>query len=320
MTKKKTRQLRSTRDAFGEALLELGKEKPDLVVLSADLNESTRVKDFADTYPERFIQVGVAEQNMASLAVGIALSGKIPIITSFGVFSPGKNWDQIRIGVCQNNANVKIISTHTGLSADKDGATHQALEDIALMRVLPNMTVLSPSDYEETKKVVKEGVSLKGPVYIRLSRAKTPQITKQEDQFEIGNVTVMEEGTKVALVGTGPILSEGLAAAQEINEKYPQSIKVINAPTIKPLDIKNLEESLGSINKVITLEEHQIAAGFGGMLCEMLTEKMRAKYRILRLGMKDSFGESGSYENLKKKYKLNKESIKKVLVEEVKNE
>jgi len=181
-------ELRSTRDAFGEVLVELGARNESIVVLSADLAESTRVHLFAEKYPERFVEVGVAEQNMASVAVGLALAGKIPVIASFASFSPGKNWDQIRLGVCYNNVNVKIVSTHAGINAGPDGATHQSLEDIALMRVLPNMTIFSPADYSETKKVVEKAFEIEGPVYIRLARPKTPLITPADVKFEVGKV------------------------------------------------------------------------------------------------------------------------------------
>jgi transketolase len=321
VTQKKTKQFKATRDAFGEAILGLGEKNPDITVISADLNASTRVTEFAKKFPERFIQVGVAEQNMASVATGMALAGKIPFMTSFGVFSPGKNWDQIRIGICYNKANVKIVSTHTGLTVGKDGATHQSLEDIALTRVLPNMTVLSPIDAEETKEVVKKAVLIKGPVYIRLTRAKTPllkNLTKTSNKFKLGKVNVLEKGEKVALVGTGVITLEGLQAAQEINAKYPDSVRVINAPTIKPINEKSLFKALKGIKKVVTLEEHQIAGGFGSAVCEILSEKgLRNPRKITRMGMQDSFGESGSYKNLKKKYKLNKESIREKLLEEL---
>ncbi len=323
MTNKKTEEKidiqkpQATRDAFGEALLQLGEKNPDIIVLTADLLHSTRVKDFAEKFPERFLQVGVAEQNMASISAGVALAGKIPVMTSFGVFSPGRNWDQIRVGICYNNTNVKIVSTHTGLTVGKDGATHQALEDIALMRVLPNMTVLSPIDGNETKKILKEAVSIEGPVYIRLARAKTPVVTSAETKFKIGEIYTLEEGEKTALIGTGPILTEGLEAAREINTKYPRSIKVINVPTIKPLNKKNLLKELEGFERVFTLEEHQIAGGFGSLICEILSQKQAAP-KITRLGMQDSFGESGSYQNLKKKYKLAKESIKEFLMEGIK--
>jgi transketolase len=317
-SKKKTDiEKKSTREAFGEALVELGKENPNIVVVSADLAESTKVADFAKIFPERFIEVGVAEQNMAGVATGLALARKIPFMASFGVFSPGRNWDQIRIGICYNHANVKIVSTHTGLSPSKDGATHEALEDIALMRVLPNMTVFSPCDYYETKKAFFAAIKIDGPVYIRLGRGETPVITAPQTKFSIGDVKVLEKGGRIALVGTGSIIANGLFAAQEINEKYKNSIKVINCPTIKPLNKEQLLEELGGINQVVTLEEHQIAGGFAGLICEILSEE--APRKVIRLGMQDKFGESGDYEDLLKKYKLDKEGIKKVLLEVLRN-
>jgi len=312
-------ELKSTRDALGEVLVELGSKNEDIVVLSADLAESTRIHLFAEKFPERFIEVGVAEQNMASVAVGLSLAGKIPVIVSFASFSPGKNWDQIRLGVCYNNANVKIISTHAGINAGPDGATHQALEDIALIRVLPNMTIFSPVDYVETKKVVREAFEIDGPVYIRLTRPKTPVITPTNSKFEVGKVKILENGGKVVLVGTGPILSEGLKAGKEINEKYPGSVRVINAPTIKPLDVEDFVKKLGDVGQVFTLEDHQIVGGLGSLICEVLAEThIERERRVIRIGMKDCFGESGTYENLKKKYKMDSGSIKKLLLEALK--
>lgn len=312
-------ELKSTRDAFGEVLVELGAENEDIVVLSADLAESTRAQSFAEKFPERFIEVGVAEQNMASVAVGLALAGKIPIITSFAAFSPGKNWEQIRLGVCYNNVNVKIVGTHAGISAGPDGATHQSLEDIALMRVLPNITIFSPVDYSETKKAVAKAIEIDGPVYIRLARPKTPIITSFNDKFEVGKVRILENGNKVALAGTGPILSEGLQAANEINEKYPESVLVLNVSTLKPLNIEDFMKKLGNVGRVFTLEDHQIVGGLGSLICEVLAENHIGKgCKVTRIGMRDCFGESGTYENLKKKYKMDKESIKKLLLEALK--
>ena len=307
---------RSTREAFGEALVDLGKENPNIVVVSADLSESTKTQEFAKKFPERFIEVGVAEQNMAGVATGLALAGKIPFMASFGVFSPGRNWDQIRLSVCYNKANVKIVATHTGLSPSKDGASHEAMEDIALMRVLPRMTVFSPCDYYETKKVIRAAVEIKGPVYIRLGRGDTPVITTPQTKFIPGEIKVLEEGTRIALIGTGTILTQGLFAAQEINEKYKKSVKVINCATIKPLNTAQLLEELGEINKVVTLEEHQVSAGFGSLIAETLSKEVPRQ--ITRIGMQDSFGESGDYEDLLKKYKLDKEGIKKVLLQKLK--
>jgi len=309
-------EYKSTREAFGEILVEMGNELPKVVVVSADLSESTKTLDFAKKFPERFIEVGVAEQNMAGVATGLALAGKIPFMTSFGVFSPGRNWDQIRLGVCYNKANVKIVATHTGLSPSKDGATHEALEDIALMRVLPNMTVLSPCDYYETKKIVRAATEIEGPVYIRLGREDTPVLTTSQTKFELGEPKVLEEGTRIALVGTGTILAQGMLAAQEINEKYKKSIKVINVATIKPLKIEKLMDELENIEKIVTLEEHQISGGFGSLICENLLEDARAKTRqVTRIGMQDCFGESGDYADLLRKYRLDKEGIKKTLLE-----
>lgn len=306
----------STRKAFGEALLDLGEEIPNLVVVTANLAESTQVSSFAQKFPDRFVEVGVAEQNLAGVGAGLALSGKIPFITSFAVFSPGRNWDQIRISICYNNANVKIVSTHVGLSASKDGATHEALEDLALTRVLPNLTIFSPCDYYETKKVVAEAAKIQGPVYIRLGREETPVITSLQSKFTLGEVNVLEKGKRVALIGTGTILACGLPVAQKINQRYKDSIKVINCPTIKPLNEKQLLAELQGIEKVVTLEEHQVSAGFGSEIAEITSEN--DPKRVFRLGVRDSFGESGNYRALLKKHELDEESIEKTLLKVLK--
>lgn len=314
--RKSKNEPQSTRDAFGEALLELGAENPNIVVLTADLTESTRADLFAEKFPERFINVGVAEQNLASVSAGLALTGKIPFMTSFGVFSPGRNWDQIRLSICYNNANVKIISTHCGINVGPDGATHQALEDIALIRTLPNMTVLSPCDYFETKEALKLALKIEGPVYLRLTRAKTPIISLEGQELILGGIKVLKNGTKAALVGTGPILFEGIKAAQEINRKFPDTVKVISCPTLKPIDEKSLINALRGIDHVFTLEEHQISGGLGSLVCEILAKHMPKK--VTRLGINDTFGQSGSYEDLKVKYGLDKNSIKETILDEMK--
>lgn len=296
--------------------MDLGTRNERIVVLSADLCESTRVKAFAERFPERFINVGVAEQNMASVAAGLALAGKIPVMTSFGVFSPGRNWDQIRVSIAYNKANVKIVSTHAGLTVGPDGATHQALEDIALMRVLPNMAVLSPVDYYETKRALGLALEIDGPIYLRLTRAKTDTLLDKQEKLDLGTINVLEDGSRVAIVGTGPILTEGLQAAKTINDKYPGMVKVMGCPIIKPLNAEKLLAELKGIEKIFTLEEHQIAGGFGSLVCEVLSE--RSPRQVTRIGMQNSFGESGSYEELKKKYKLNAENIREQVLEELK--
>ncbi len=299
----------STRDGFGEAIVQAAKQDPNIVVVTADLTESTRVEEFAKTYPERFFQVGVAEQNLAGIGAGLALKGKTVFITSFGVFSPGRNWDQIRISICYSNANVKIVGSHAGIATGQDGATHQALEDIALTRVLPNMTVVSPCDYLEAKKATRALARHKGPAYLRLSRPKTPLLTKDETKFELGKAYILQEGTDVTVAGCGPILAEVLTAAEQLTEL---SIEIINCPTIKPLDQATLLTSVKKTGKVVVVEDHQVAGGLGSAIAELLAQEFPAKMSFI--GMRDTFGESGSYEDLLKKYKMNSEAIQKAIL------
>ncbi len=310
MTKnvKYSNPLYSTRDGFGEGLVEAGRLNSNVVVLTADLIDSTRSKGFEEMFPERFIEVGVAEQNMAGIAAGLALSGKIPFINSYAVFSPGRNWDQIRVSICLTNANVKIAGFHAGLSAGPDGATHQALEDVAISRVLPNTTVLSPCDYFEAKRVAVAAANHKGPVYIRLFKEPAPQLTKENDPFEIGKAYVLHEGKDVTIISAGPILSEVLLAQKELKNENNISCEVINCATIKPLDEGTILKSVKKTQKVVVVEEHQIAGGLGSAICELLSQKMPVKVKLM--GIQDSFGESGKYSELLQKYGLDKESIK----------
>jgi transketolase len=300
----------STRDAFGEALLDLAKTKKDIVVVSADLAESTRVDKFAKKYPNRFFEVGVAEQNMLGVAAGLAQANKTPFAASFAAFSPGRNWDQLRISVCYSNANVKIVSTHSGLAVGADGASHQALEDIAITRCLPNLTVIAPVDYEQTKKAVKEIVKYKGPVYLRLTRQKSPVITTAKTPFQIGKANVLQSGKDITIIGCGPILYEALTAARELNKKI--SVEIINLHTIKPLDAATILRSVRKTKKLITLEDHQIAGGLGSAITEMLAQKFPVPTTMI--GVQDSFGESGQAAMLWKKYKINRESIKQAIL------
>ncbi len=299
----------STRDGFGDALLELGKENKDVVVLTADLMESTRVDKFAKAFPKRFVQVGVAEQNMVGVGAGLAMNGKIPFLTSFAVFSPGRNWEQIRASVCYSNVNVKIVGTHAGLSADKDGATHQGLEDLALTRVLPNMTILAPADYNQAKEAVLAAAEIKGPVYIRLNRNESPIFTTAKTPFHVGEAQVLKKGEDAAIIAHGPIVYEALKAARELELKYRIDVEVINCHTIKPLDEDTILKAAIKTGAVITVEEHQVIGGLGSAVAELLSEKYPTQ--ILRLGIKNVFTESGDYDDLMTKYELNSASIVK---------
>ena len=284
------------------------------MVLCCDLTESTRSLQFKEAYPERFLEIGVAEQNLAGVAAGLALEGKVPFCSSYAVFNPGRNWDQIRVSVCYTNANVKIVGAHAGISVGPDGATHQGLEDIATMRVLPNMTILAPCDYYETKKATIAAAKINGPVYIRFGRNATPVFTTPDTPFEIGKAYVLREGTDVTIVSCGPLVYEALLAAHEL-EVEGLSVEVINCPTIKPLDIDTIIASAKKTNAVVSVEEHQITGGLGGAVAETLGEHYPAT--LQRIGMPDTFGESGEPHELLKKYGMTKPAIvvavKKVL-------
>ncbi len=303
---KKQSLLKACRDGFGEALLELGKRNKNVVAVSADLAESTRCLDFSKKYPERFVEVGVAEQNMAGVAAGLALEGKIPFTCSFAVFSPGRNWEQIRISICYNKANVKIVSSHAGLNVGEDGATHQALEDIALMRVLPNMTVIAPCDYLETKKAVLAVAKIKVPVYIRFGREKTPVFTEPRKSFKIGKAEIFKEGQDVTIIACGPMVYEALLAAKEL-KKEKIDAEVINCHTIKPIDAKTIIRSVKKTNRVVTIEEHQVNGGLGSAIAEILGQNYPAPIKII--GMPDKFGESGKAQQLLDKYNLTADNI-----------
>ncbi len=304
-----------TRNGYGEGLLELGEQEPGAVVLTADLAESTRVDGFAKKYPDRFVECGVAEQNMMGIAAGLALYGKIPFVSSYATFSPGRNWDQLRVSVCYSKANVKIAGCHTGVSVGPDGATHQALEDVAITRVLPNLVVEVPCDALEAKKTVLAAAKYEGPVYFRLGREKTPIITTLESFFAIGKAEIFKQGTDVAIIGSGPVLYNGLLAAMEL-KKEGISVMVVNNHTIKPIDSKTIISAAKKCGAVVTLEEHQTMGGCGSAVCEVLAQNYPVPVEMV--GMPNTFGESGQPEELIEKYGMGvesiKEAIKKVLV------
>ncbi len=302
----------ATRDGFGQALLELGESNPNVVVLCADLAESTRTLEFKEKYPERYIELGVAEQNLATVASGLANYGKIPFITSYAAFSPGRNNEQIRTTISLNNVPVKIAGAHAGLSVGPDGATHQALEDMALMRVQPNMTVLYPCDSEEARKATLAATMHKGPVYIRLSRDKSPIMTTTETSFEIGKATVLWESDQkpwVAVFATGPLLYQALLAAKEMEFKIPTV--VVNISSIKPLDRDIILAVAKDAGVVVTVEEHQQAGGMGSAIAELLASE--APMPVEFVAVKDRFGQSGTPEELYKEYGLDSAHIVEAL-------
>jgi len=309
---------KSTRQGFGEGLLKAGIDNTNVVALTADLKESTKVNLFADRFPERFIEVGIAEQNMAGVASGMAAMGKVPFITSYSIFNPGRNWEQIRTTICYNNQPVKIIGTHAGLSVGPDGGSHQALEDIAITRVIPNMVVISPCDIIEAKKATLAIAKTKNPTYLRLARNDTPVITSDETPFEIGKASVCfipEVGlAHVGIIATGPVLYKALIAAKEL-EKEGAKTKVLNLSTIKPLDKESILALARETKAIVTVEDHQIAGGMGSAVAEFLGENYIVP--IEYVGVTDSFGQSGTPEELEEKYGITvshiKEKVLKIL-------
>lgn len=296
----------STRSGFGKGLLESGVNK-NVYALTADLGGSTKVMDFAKNYPERFVQVGVAEQNLVTVASGLAHMGKIPVATSFAAFSPGRNLEQIRTTICYNNKNVKICSTHTGLGVGEDGATHQAFEDIAQMRSLPNMIVVQPCDFSQAKEAIKTVIKHKGPSYLRLHRQNTATVTNNL-KFELGKIQLIEKGFDVLLIVTGPLVEEALKAKDLLEESL--SVEVVNCHTIKPLDEKGILSHIKNKKMVLTIEDHQVIGGLGSAVAELIAEK-NVNVKFKRLGIQDSFGESGPFEELQEKYGLTAKSIVK---------
>ncbi len=294
------------RNGYGEGLLVLGKENPDVIVLCCDLSESTRSQEFAKAYPDRFVQVGVAEQNLAGLGAGMAHEGKIPFITSYATFSPGRNWDQIRVSICYSGNNVKLIGSHAGISVGPDGATHQAMEDIAITRVLPRMTVLVPADAIEARKATIAAAKMNGPVYIRLAREKTPQFTTEETPFEIGKAQVFREGKDCTIAAAGPQVYYALQAANDL-AKEGIECEVINIVSVKPLDEQTIVSSVKKTGCLVSAEEHQITGGVGSAVAEALARNFPVPQEFV--GMPDHFGESGEPNELIAKWGMDSKAI-----------
>ena len=309
--------LRSIRDGFGEALVEIGEKNKNVVVLTADLKESTRVHLFAEKFPERFIEVGVAEQALVTIASGMAAEGKIPFTTSYAVFSPGRTLDQIRTTVSLNNVPVKIVGAHAGLGAGPYGSTHQALEDIAIMRTLPNMVVEIPCDYEEAKKATLAVAKNDLPSYLRLARQESGQVTTQNSPFKIGRAEILRQSKspEVAIVACGTLVYEALLAAKELESKGIETI-VINNHTVKPMDERTIIRSAKTTGAVVTCEEHQIDGGMGSAVSEILSRNFPVPIEFI--GVPNVFGESGKSEELFKKFKLTSkdiiEAVKRVIL------
>lgn len=296
----------ATRDAYGQALAELGALNDKVVVLDADLSKSTKTNDFKKVYPERFFNMGIAEQNLLGTAAGFAAAGKIPFASSFAVFAVGRAYDQIRNSIAYPKLNVKIAATHAGLTVGEDGGSHQMLEDIALMRALPNMTVIVPADGVETKQVIMAAAEYVGPVYIRLGRPKVPVLFDETYKFEIGKGVVLKEGTDVTLVATGIMVSKAVEAAEALVAEGI-SAAVVNISTIKPLDNALITEMAQKTGAVVTCEEHNIYGGLGSAVAEVLVENCPVP--MARVGVEDSFGESGLPDQLLEKYGLTAANI-----------
>ena len=297
---------KATRQSYGEALLELGKENKDVVVLDADLSTATKTNMFAKEFKDRFFDMGIAEANMIGTAAGFATCGKIPYASTFAVFAAGRAYDQIRNSVCYPNLNVKICATHSGITVGEDGATHQMLEDISMMRTLPNMTVISTSDDIQTKWAVKEISKIKGPVYLRLARMKTAQIYDKNDRFEIGKAIQIGEGTDATVFATGITVEQALIAKEKLKEKGID-IRVLDIHTIKPIDKEMIVKCAKETKKLISIEDHSIIGGLGTAISEVLTEYYPTK--LERLGINDTFGKSGKAEELMKYFHITAEDI-----------
>lgn len=300
----------ATRQSFGEALLSLGKLNKDIVVLDADLSAATKTNIFAKEFPERFLDMGISEQDMISTAAGLASCGKIPFAATFAVFATGRAYDQIRNSVCYPNLNVKIAGTHSGITVGEDGATHQMLEDIGLMRGLPNMKVISPSDDFQTKWAIEEATKIKGPVYIRLCRLATPVIYK-EKKFEFGKAIMHGNGTDATIFATGDMVSVALQAKEEL-QLEGKEVRVVDIHTIKPIDEEMIIKCAKETKQLISIEDHSVIGGLGTAIAEVLTEKSPAK--LIRIGVQDVFGKSGKATELLDYFELNAEKLKKVVL------
>jgi len=296
----------ATRQSYGNALLELGEKNNKVVVLDADLSTATKTNLFAKEYKKRFFDMGIAEQDMIGTAAGLATCGKIPYASTFAVFAAGRAYDQIRNSVAYPNLNVKICATHSGVTVGEDGATHQMLEDIAMMRALPNMTVLSPSDDIQTKWMIEEISKIKGPVYVRLSRLATPVIYDEKDTFKIGKAVQIGKGTDGTIFATGDTVAEAIKA-KDLLEKKGKYVRVVDMHTIKPIDEKAILKCAEETEKLVSVEDHNVIGGLGSAISEVLTDKYPKK--LTRLGIKDVFGKSGKAEELMQYFKIDAKSI-----------
>lgn len=307
--------MKATRESYGEALAMLGDKYENLVVLDADLSGATKTSTFKKKFPERFINVGIAEQDLMGTAAGLALGGKIPFASTFAVFASGRAYDQVRNTICYGNVNVKIGATHAGITVGEDGGTHQALEDISLMRGLPNMTVISPSDDRQTKWAVEEALKINGPVYIRLARPATEEIYREGETFELGKGIQHGDGTDATIFTTGVTVCEALKAQRDLIGEGV-NVRVIDIHTIKPVDREIIIKAARETKHIITVEDHSVIGGLGSAVCEVLSEEYPVK--VTRMGVKDEFGMSGKWDELMKHYEIDAEAIVKKIEELVK--
>jgi len=297
---------KATREVYGEALVEVGGNNNNIVVLDADLANATKTELFKKAYPERFFDMGIAEADMLGTAAGLATSGKIPFVSSFAVFAVGRAYDQIRNSIAYPELNVKICATHAGISVGEDGATHQAIEDISLMRTMPNMTVISPCDEAETRWAIKEATKIQGPVYVRLGRMKVENVYSEDEAFEFGKGKIVRNGDDVTIFATGLMVKEAVIASDLLREK-DISVRVVDIHTIKPIDRELIIKCAKETKRIITAEEHSIIGGLGSAVMEVLSEEYPVK--VERIGLNDCFGESGNGRELLKKYGLTAEAI-----------
>ena len=297
---------KATRQSYGEALAELGKENENVVVFDADLSTATKTMLFAKKFPDRFFEMGIAEQDMMGTGSGLSTFGKIPYVSTFAVFAAGRAYDQIRNSICYPKLNVKICATHSGITVGEDGATHQMLEDLSLMRTLPNMTVMCTSDDTQTKWAIKEISKINGPVYLRLSRMETPIIYEENQKFEIGKAVQIGEGTDATVIATGDVVAEAIKAKEEL-ENRGINIRVLDMHTIKPIDKEQIVKCAKETKRIITIEDHNIIGGLGSSVCEVLAEEYPCK--VTRMGIQDIFGKSGKAEELMKYFGITAKNI-----------
>ncbi len=296
----------ATRDAYGDALVSLGKKRSDVVVLDADLSGSTKTSKFAKAFPERFFNIGIAEQDMMGTAAGFAVGGKLPFVSTFAVFATGRAWEQVRQSICYPNLSVKIVASHAGITVGEDGGSHQSIEDIAVMRVIPNMTVIVPADGPETMQAIEAAAEFKGPCYVRVGRNKVPTLFGEDYKFKIGKAHVFNDGKDVVIIAVGIMVAEALKA-RDLLKTEGIDAGVINMSTIKPIDADAVITAAKRCGAVVTAEEHSIIGGLGGAVAEVLSEY--APVPLVRVGVKDAFGTSGDQEGLLKHYGISAENI-----------